>query len=53
MIIKGLKIRYPIFIMEIKDFNIILKYFFLNLIKFSWKYLLDKIFYIIIYLYIY
>lgn len=53
MVIRKFKIKYLIFIIEIRDYDFVLKQSFLNLIKFSQKYKSDKIFSIIIHLYIY
>ena len=48
--IGGLMTRYPIFIVEHKDHDLILSQSFLNLVKFSQEYKLDDIFGIIIHL---
>lgn len=53
VVIRGLKIKYLIFIIEARNYNLILDQSFLNSIKFSQKYKPDKIFDIITYLYIY
>lgn len=48
--IEKLKIKYPIFIIEYEDHNLVLGQLFLNLIKFNQKYKLDRIFSIITHL---
>lgn len=42
--IRGLKTRYPIFVVEVKDYKLVLGQPFLNFVKFSQKYKLDEIF---------
>lgn len=52
VVIEGFKMRYPIFVIKASDHNIVLSQYFLNFIKFSQKYKLDRIFSIITHLYI-
>lgn len=49
--IGGLKTKHPIFIVEQRDYDLVLGQSFLNLIKFSQKYKPNSIFDIITYLY--
>lgn len=41
---KRLKIRHSIFIMETRNYNLVLEQLFLNLVKFSQEYKPDRIF---------
>lgn len=51
IVIKRFKIRYPIFVIEASNHDIVLSQYFLNFVKFSPKYKLDRIFSIITHLY--
>lgn len=51
--IKRLKIRYPIFIVKARDYDLVIGQLFLNFVKFYQKYKSDKIFDTIIHLHIY
>lgn len=44
IIIEGLKLRYPIFIVEASIYNLVWGQSFLNFVKFSQKYKPDRIF---------
>lgn len=53
VIIERFKINHPIFIVDTRDYDLIIGQLFLNVIKFSEKYELDRIFNILMHLYIY
>lgn len=44
VVIEGFKTRYPIFVIEIEDYNLVLEQLFLNLVKFSQEYKADRTF---------
>lgn len=51
--IRGVQIKYLIFVVEARDYDLVLGQLFLNFVKFSQKYKPDEIFDTITYLHIY